>query len=117
MSVWQRRTEDVTRPPDGPAGATAFAPPHFLCMAFYVRYFRPGDGRRGPTFDGIPVSIGWQTEYFVSEREAIERGCELVGHGIGIIKVAPVAGDPLEGVFIPLDAAGLKQHRECRLRS
>jgi hypothetical protein len=86
-------------------------------MAFYVRYFHPADGRPGPTFDGIPVSTGWHTEYFVSEGEAIVRGCELVEQGIGIIKVAPIAGDPLESVFIPLDAAGLKRHRECRLRS
>ena len=117
MLAWQRGTEDITRSSAGPTGATGFVPAHFLCMAFYVRYFRPGDGRRGPTFGGIPVSTGWHTEYFVSEGEAIERGCELVEQGTGIIKVAPVAGDPLEGVFIPLDAAGLKRHRECRLRS
>ena len=116
MRAWQRATEDITTEAERAAGATAFAPLHLLCMAFYVRYFRPGDGRRGPTFDGIPVSTGWHTEYFVSEREAIERGCELVEQGIGIIKVAPAAGDPLEGVFIPLDAADLKRHREWRLR-
>jgi hypothetical protein len=85
-------------------GATAAVAGHSVNMAFYVRYFRAADGRAAPKFDGTPVRVGWDTELFLSERDAIDRGCELVEQGIGIIKVAPVPGDRLEGVFIPLDA-------------
>jgi len=43
---------------------------------------------------------------FASEREAIERGCELIAEGIWIITVTPFKGDPLGGLFFPLDAEG-----------
>jgi len=74
------------------------------------------------SYRGMPAPDMEKSVTSVLER-ALTR-CDHLEHiesksvlGIGIIKVAPVAGDPLEGVFIPLDATGLKRHRECRLRS
>ena len=63
-----------------------------------------------------PVVVGWHNEVFASEREAVERGCELIEEGIGIISVAPLKDDPLDGLFFPLDAEGLRRHRYCRYR-
>ena len=83
-------------------------------MSFVVRYFRAAawTAARRPS----PVAIGWHDELFASEREAVERGCALIQQGVAFISVAPARGDPLEGLFIPLDADGLKRHRYCRHR-
>jgi hypothetical protein len=85
-------------------------------MSFIVRYFRSAVWGRASKSPPSPVVVGWQDEVFASEREAVERGCELIEQGIGIISVAPLKGDPLDGLFFPLDAEGLKRHRYCRHR-
>ena len=84
-------------------------------MGFFVRYFRSAVWKASNSLPS-PVVVGWHNEAFASEREAIERGCELIEQGIVFITVAPIKGDPLDGVFIPLDAEGLKRHQFYRHR-
>lgn len=85
-----------------------------VAMAFYISYSRAANGRATPK---LPLATGWHTEVFISERDAMDRGCELIEHGIAIIKLAPLDGDPLDGIFIPLDALGLHKYRDCCRRS
>ena len=55
-------------------------------------------------------------ERLPGERQAVERGCELVEQGVAITTVAPTQDDELYRLFIPLDATGLMRRRYWRIR-
>ena len=81
-------------------------------MSFIVRYFRAAawTAARRPS----PAAIGWHDELFATQHAAVERGSALIGQGVVFITVAPAKGDPLDGLFVPLDAHGLRRHRHRR---
>jgi hypothetical protein len=84
-------------------------------MGFFVRYFLPS-AWKGETSPPASRQAGWHDERFATERQAIDRGCELVEQGVAIVTVAPTRDDELYPLFIPLDAAGLMRHRHWCLR-